>query len=91
MRRAIEADGLSLGVDRSSALAVFARRGGYERCSVTQLRIFEAAWMRASACEPIPQTSVLDDRAQPDGAVSARCRPNGNHGGLVVRSLRRAV
>lgn len=47
MRRAIEADGLPLGVDRPSALAVVERRGRYEHRSVTYVRIFEPAWAQA--------------------------------------------
>lgn len=47
LRRAIEADGLPLGVDRPSALAVLERRGRYEHRPVTHIRIFEPAWARA--------------------------------------------
>jgi len=47
IRRAIEADGLPLGVDRPSALAVVERRGRHERRSVTYIRIFEPAWAQA--------------------------------------------
>ena len=47
IRRAIEADGLPLGVDRPSALAVVERHGRHERRSVTHIRIFEPAWARA--------------------------------------------
>ena len=47
IRRAIEADGLPLGVDRPSALAVVERHGRHERRSVTYIRIFEPAWAQA--------------------------------------------
>ena len=47
IRRAIEADGLPLGVDRPSALAVVERRGHYQRRPVTHIRIFEPAWAQA--------------------------------------------
>ena len=47
IRRAIEADGLPLGVDRPSALAVVERRGHYEHRRVTHIRIFEPAWAQA--------------------------------------------
>lgn len=47
IRRAIEADGLPLGVDRPSALAVVERRGHFENRSVTHIRIFEPAWAQA--------------------------------------------
>jgi hypothetical protein len=47
IRRAIEADGLPLGVDRPSALAVVEQRGHYEHRRVTHIRIFEPAWAQA--------------------------------------------
>ncbi len=47
IRRAIEADGLPLGVDRPSALAVVEQRGRYDGRAVTYIRIFEPAWARA--------------------------------------------
>lgn len=47
IRRAIEADGLPLGVDRPSVLAVVEQRGRYALRSVTYIRIFEPAWARA--------------------------------------------
>jgi hypothetical protein len=104
-RRAIETDGLPLGVDRPSARAVVERRGRYQHRSVTYIRIFEPAWARAlgvevrafddldahpslilksghieqdgevvitaraSESEPMPKTSLPDDRAEPDGAA----------------------
>ena len=47
IRRASEADGLPLGVDRPSALAVVERRGRYDGPSVTFIRVFEPAWARS--------------------------------------------
>jgi hypothetical protein len=47
IRRAIEADGLPLGVDRPSALAVVERRSRHARRPVTYIRIFEPAWAQA--------------------------------------------
>ena len=47
IRRAIEADGLPMGVDRLSALAVVEQRGRYDGRAVTHIRIFEPAWARA--------------------------------------------
>jgi hypothetical protein len=47
IRRAIEADGLPLGVDRPSALAVVERRSRHGRRPVTYIRIFEPAWAQA--------------------------------------------
>jgi hypothetical protein len=51
MRRAIETDGLPLGVDRPSALAVVERRGHHARRPVTYIRIFEPAWAQALGVE----------------------------------------
>jgi hypothetical protein len=57
IRRAIEADGLPLGVDRPSALAVVEQRGQYDGRAVTYIRIFEPAWARALGVD----VTVFDD------------------------------
>ena len=57
IRRAIEADGLPLGVDRPSALAVVEQRGHHQRRPVTLVRIFEPAWAHALGVD----VQIFDD------------------------------
>src|SRR5438045_3871933 len=47
VRRAIEVDGLPVGVDRFAALAVVELHGRYNGRLVKYIRIFEPAWAQA--------------------------------------------
>ena len=83
IRRAIEADGLPLGVDRPSALAVVERRGRHERRPVTCIRIFEPAWARALGIEvrafddldAHPSLILKSGHIEKDGQVVIAARP----------------
>ena len=79
IRRAIEADGLPLGVDRPSALAVVEQRGRHDGRSVTFIRIFEPAWAQSRGVN----VRTFDDLDAHDALILKRGHIE-RDGGIVI-------
>jgi hypothetical protein len=98
IRRAIEADGLPLGIDRPSALAVVEQRGQYDGRSVTHIRIFEPAWAQALGVDvrafrdldPHPDLVLKSGHVERDGGVIITARaPESETGSPVLQAAER--